>query len=439
MMCKKIILSVCFVSLFTAAFALEYPSKSVTLKNGLKVIVCEKADNNFVEFEVWYRTGSKDEKAGIRGMAHLFEHMMFRGTAKYPGKSVFENVDKVGGQVNAYTTFDRTVYHEYVPATALEKMMDIESDRMANLVVTQEILNTEREVVGEELRNGTNNWYQKMSADRYPHLYPAGHPYEVDVIGFLDEITKFTSEQCMDFYNNYYSPNNAFIVIVGNVKTEEVFAMAEKYFGAVTKQLVIKQPTNIPRLDTAKIRVAEMNINFPIQIYTYVFPRPVRALANNDFFAFQLLSDVLFSSSNSILNNRLVKRDHLAYGLNTVNDTWSVFNNFGIIDVVMNASPGNVKVKRAIREEINRITAEGIPQTMLNDYVTATENSNKLSNYECANIAGELGMAEYYFYNYSAAYIINDEYKKVTQEDIKRVAAKYLAEDKIQIINIKPE
>lgn len=438
-MCKKIILSVCFVSLFTSAFALEYPSKSVTLKNGLKVIVCEKADNNFVEFEVWYRTGSKDEKAGIRGMAHLFEHMMFRGTAKYPGKSVFENVDKVGGQVNAYTTFDRTVYHEYVPATALEKMMDIESDRMANLVVTQEILNTEREVVGEELRNGTNNWYQKMSADRYPHLYPAGHPYEVDVIGFLDEITKFTSEQCMDFYNNYYSPNNAFIVVVGNVKTEEVFAMAEKYFGAVTKQLVIKQPTNIPRLDTAKIRVAEMNINFPIQIYTYVFPRPVRALANNDFFAFQLLSDVLFSSSNSILNNRLVKKDHLAYGLNTVNDTWSVFNNFGIIDVVMNASPGNVKVKRAIREEINRITAEGIPQTMLNDYVTATENSNKLSNYECANIAGELGMAEYYFYNYSAAYIINDEYKKVTQEDIKRVAAKYLAEDKIQIINIKPE
>ena len=438
-MCKKIILSVCFVSLFTAAFALEYPSKSVTLKNGLKVIVCEKADNNFVEFEVWYRTGSKDEKAGIRGMAHLFEHMMFRGTAKYPGKSVFENVDKVGGQVNAYTTFDRTVYHEYVPATALENMMDIESDRMANLVVTQEILNTEREVVGEELRNGTNNWYQKMSADRYPNLYPAGHPYEVDVIGFLDEITKFTSEQCMDFYNNYYSPNNAFIVVVGNVKTEEVFAMAEKYFGAVTKQLVIKQPTNIPRLDTANIRVAEMNINFPIQIYTYVFPRPVRALANNDFFAFQLLSDVLFSSSNSILNNRLVKRDHLAYGLNTVNDTWSVFNNFGIIDVVMNASPGNVKVKRAIREEINRITAEGIPQTMLNDYVTATENSNKLSNYECANIAGELGMAEYYFYNYSAAYIINDEYKKVTQEDIKRVAAKYLAEDKIQIINIKPE
>ena len=438
-MCKKIILSVCFVSLFTAAFALEYPSKSVTLKNGLKVIVCEKADNNFVEFEVWYRTGSKDEKAGIRGMAHLFEHMMFRGTAKYPGKSVFENVDKVGGQVNAYTTFDRTVYHEYVPATALEKMMDIESDRMANLVVTQEILNTEREVVGEELRNGTNNWYQKMSADRYPNLYPAGHPYEVDVIGFLDEITKFTSEQCMDFYNNYYSPNNAFIVVVGNVKTEEVFAMAEKYFGAVTKQLVIKQPTNIPRLDTANIRVAEMNINFPIQIYTYVFPRPVRALANNDFFAFQLLSDVLFSSSNSILNNRLVKKDHLAYGLNTVNDTWSVFNNFGIIDVVMNASPGNVKVKRAIREEINRITAEGIPQTMLNDYVTATENSNKLSNYECANIAGELGMAEYYFYNYSAAYIINDEYKKVTQEDIKRVAAKYLAEDKIQIINIKPE
>jgi predicted Zn-dependent peptidase len=433
----KSILLLLLPAFITSLHAADYPGKSVTLKNGLKVIVCEKPDNDFVEFEVWYRAGSKDEKPGIRGMAHLFEHMMFRGTAKYPGKSVFENVEKVGGEVNAYTTFDRTVYHEYVPVSALEKMMDIESDRMANLVVTQEILNTEREVVGEELRNGTNNWYQKMNSDRYPFIYPKGYPYEVDVIGFLDEITKFTAPQCMEFFNNYYSPNNAFIVVAGNVKAEEVFAMAEKYFGAVTKQLDIKKKENIPVLDTAHIRTSEMNINFPVQIYTYTFPRP--AASDPDFFAFQMLSDLLFTGDNSILNNRLVKKDHLAYGFNVAHDPWSLYPNMALIDVIMNASPGNVKVKKAIKEEIGKVIADGIPAETLSDYVTAYENNYALNNYVSGNVANDLGMAEYYFNDYTKAYRLNEEFKKVTSGDIKRVAAKYLAEDKIQLVNIKPE
>jgi zinc protease len=421
----------------TSAVATDLPSKSIILKNGLKIIVCEKPGNDFVEFEVWYRTGSKDEKPGIRGMAHLFEHMMFRGTSKYPGKSVFDNVEKVGGEVNAYTTFDRTVYHEYVPVSALEKMMDIESDRMANLVVTQDILNTEREVVGEELRNGKNNWYQKMSSDRYPFLYPSGHPYEVDVIGFLDEITTFTAAQCMEFYDNYYSPNNAFVVVVGNVKADEVFAMADKYFSPITKQLDLKKKVNIPILDTVKLKASEMNINFPVQIYTYTFPRP--ASTETDYFAFQFLTDILFTGENSILTNRLVKKEHLAYGINSGNDAWSYYPNLAVIDIIMSAAPGNVKVKRAIREEINKIINEGISETMLENYITAYENNYIMDNYVSANISGELGMAEYYFNDYRRAYTLNEEYKKIKQEDIKRIAAKYLSEDRVQLVNIKPE
>ncbi len=434
---KTKFLSFCVIGLVSLANAVEYPSKSIILKNGLKVIVCEKPDNDFVEFEVWYRTGSKDEKPGIRGMAHLFEHMMFRGTEKYPGKSIFENVEKVGGEANAYTTFDRTVYHEYVPVSALEKMIDMESDRMSNLIVTQNILDTERQVVGEELRNGTNNWYGKMDSERYPFLYPKGHPYEVNVIGFLDEITKFTSSQCMDFYNNFYSPNNAYIVVVGNVKTDDVFALVEKYFGVISKQLNIQKKENIPALDTAKIRTNDMNVNFPLQIYSYTFPRP--AVTDKDFFAFQLLTDILFNDGNSILNNRLVKKDYLAYAINPNSEQWSYYPNLAVIDVIMDASPGNVKVKRAIREEINKIIDAGIPQGVLDNYITAYENSDKLNNYECSNIANKLGIAEYYFNDYTKTYRLSDEYKKITQDDLKKAAVKYLSEDKIQVINIKPE
>jgi len=307
---KQFLIALAFFA-FAKSYAFDYPTFTTTLKNGLKVIVCEKPGNDFVETEVWYRTGSKDEQPGIRGMAHMFEHMMFRGTKKYPADAVFENVKAVGGECNAYTTFDRTVYHEYVPVSALEKMIDIESDRMANLVVTQEILNTEREVVGQELRNGLSNWYQKMSSDRYPLLYPKGHPYEVDVIGNLDEITKFTSEQCMQFYDNYYSPNNAFLVIVGNVKHDDVFKLAEKYYGPITKQLEIKVRKDIPSLDTSKLKATDMPLNFPVQIYAYTFPRV--SSTDPDFFPMIMFTELMFTAPNSILNNRLVKKDQSVY------------------------------------------------------------------------------------------------------------------------------
>jgi zinc protease len=213
--------------------------------------------------------------------------------------------------------------------------------------------------------------------------------------------------------------------------------MAEKYFGQVTKQLDIKKKTNVPSLDTLRIKTSEMNINFPVQIYTYTFPRP--AAGDPDFFTFQFITDILFTSQNSILTNRLVKKEHLAYGLNSGHDTWNYYPNLALIDVIMGAAPGNVKVKREIREEINKIINEGIPASMIESYITAYENNFAMNNYMSANISGELGIAEYYLNDYHKAYTLNEEYKKINQEDIKRIAAKYLSEERVQLVNIKPE
>jgi zinc protease len=412
------------VPLVTHAQQEHYPTYSKVLGNGLKVIVCEKPGNNFVETEVWYRAGSKDEVPGIRGMAHLFEHMMFRGTAKHPGNAVFEAVDKAGGSVTAYTTFDRTVYHEYVPASALESMFDLESDRMNNLVITQEILNTEREVVGEELRIGRNNWYQNLNSERYALLYPKDHPYEVDVIGNLEEITSFTSEQCMKFYNSYYSPNNAYLVVVGNVKSADVFALAEKYFGPITKQLDIKPKQNVPDVFTAKVKQQEMPLNFPVQIYSFVFPRP--ATNDKDFIPLVMLTDLLFTGENS-------------FGFTSPSDQFNLYPNMGVVDVIMEAAPGNVKIKRAIHDEIVKVISEGVPQDMIRSYLDAMEAQQLLTSYESSTIADRLGMAEYYYHDHNRAYTLIDDYRKVTADDLKRVASKYFSDEKLQMINIRPE
>lgn len=420
------------------AKAQDYPIKSTTLNNGLKVIVCEKSTNPMVEVEVWYRVGSKDEWDGVRGMAHMFEHIMFRGSKKFPGEGdiYIKLIDQMGGNVNAYTTFDRTVYHEEIQTKDLEKVLDMEADRMANLTLDQKVLDTEREVVGEELRLGQNNWYSRMMEERYRHLYPKDHPYAVDVIGNLPEITAFTTKQCQDFYDKFYSPNNAFVVIVGNVKADQTFDLVKKYFEPVKKQLPLNVKKKEPDLFTHTIAVEEMNIDFPVQIYSYIVPAP--AFGHKDYYAFNLLSELLFENTNSILNNSLVMNGNMAYQIVSNNDGARMYANYAGYDVVMQAGIGNAKVKKYITKEITEIMNEGLEQAYIDDYVSHLEAQQVFLRYSNAQLAAQLGIAEYYYNDYTKYMATVDAYKKIKSEDLKAIAKNYFDPEKLKVINIKP-
>ena len=427
-----------FMAFCFCAKAIQYPAVSRTLKNGLKVIVCQKPGNNFVYLQVWYRAGSKDEAPGVHGMAHMFEHMMFRGTEKYPGQSFFKNVEKVGGVFNASTHSDFTEYHEYIPKSALELCMDMEADRMGNLKVTQDILNTERQVVGEEFRDGMNNWEQRMVLNEYKTLYPENDPYTVNPIGSLEEITSFTAEECMDFYNKYYSPNYAFVVVVGDVNPEEVFTMADRYFGTVTKQLSLKDKSDLPDLTKVKPKLGEMPLDQIMQVYSYVIPYP--EVSSKDYYALNMLTGILFLDNNSILNNILVKKKHLVYAIASTEETrFYKYPSQQTFDFFMSAQPGNFKVKKIVSDEINNIMTNGVSQAMIDNYIKAKESMDMQLNYSAESIGNQLGSNELYYGNYQQAYHSVDEYKKVTPDDIKRVAAIYFAPERISIINIKPE
>ncbi len=425
--------------LFASALqAQTYPTKTTTLPNGLKVIVCEKATNPMVQVEIWYRVGSKDEWDGVRGMAHMFEHMMFRGSKNFNGEGdvYIKLLEKMGGRVNAYTTFDRTVYHEEVMSQHVEKVMEMEADRMTNLLLSQKVLDTEREVVGEEFRLGENNWYQRNIYERYRHLYPKTHPYEVNVIGNLEEITSFTTKQCQDFYDKFYSPNNAFLVVVGNVKADDVFAYAKKYFGPITKQLPLNTKKKEPDLFTHAIELEEMNIDFPVQIYSYTVPSP--AFGHKDYYAFNLLTELLFTNSNAILFNSLVMKTSLAYGIQAGMDASRMYNNYSNFDVIMRAGIGNAKVKKIISKEINDIITEGLEQQLIDDYISHLEAQRTFGNYSNAGIAGDLGFAEYYYNDYSKYNAMIEEYKKIKADDLKLIAQTYYNPEKLKVINIKP-
>jgi predicted Zn-dependent peptidase len=434
----KHILLIAFLSFAFKNFAIDFPIKSFTLPNGLKVIVCEKNTSPMVQMEVWYRVGSKDEWDGVRGMAHMFEHMMFRGSKKFNGEGdvYIHEMEKLGAQINAYTTFDRTVYWQELPKENIEKVFAMESDRMENLILDQKVLDTEREVVGEELRLGENNWYRKMMADRYPHLYPTGHPYKVDVIGFLEEITKFTTKQCQDFYDKYYSPNNAYLVIVGDVKAEQMFDFATKYFGGIKKQLPLNAKTAEPDVFAFSPTTEEMQIDYPVQIYSYAVASP--AVETTDYYRFNLLRDLLFNNSNSILNNSLIEKGNLAYQIVTQTDDSRLYSNISTFDVVMQAQMGNAKVKKVISKEIYDIMNEGIDQELIDNYVKNLEVAQTFQNFSNQAIADKLGFAEYYFTDYKKYNQTLEVYKTIKAEQLTDICKKYFNPENFKIINIKP-
>ena len=435
---KKIILALNCLLLATFSFGYDYPLYSKVLANGLKVIVCEKSDGEMVEVQVWYKAGSKDESDGIRGMAHMFEHMMFRGSKNYPGEGdVFiDSMEALGGSVNAYTTFDRTVYHETIPKEKIETVFKMEADRMSNLILSQVTLDIERQVVGEELRNGENNWFQRMHNSVYDQLYPDGHPYRVDVIGYLNQIVSFTTKQCQDFYDKFYSPNNAVLVVVGNVKHDEVFAMADKNFGIITKQISEQLKYNTPDIFNDSLRQYEYSVDFPVQIYGYIIPKP--AVGDDDFYKFVFLKDLLFTNPNSVFNKEIVQDMQAAYQISALSDDWSMYTNFCELYIIMQAAPGNVKVKKAINAEIQSIIDEGIDVQLMKDYLQNLKAQRILSLYQNDYIANELGMAELYLGDFQKYDEMIHAFENITPEQLQQTASKYFNPQNFKVLNIKP-
>lgn len=211
----------------------EQPVTSFTLDNGMEVVVVEDNRAPVVKHMVWYRVGAADEPRGISGIAHFFEHLMFKGTDEIPDGAFSKIVKANGGVDNAFTSYDYTAYHQRIAADRLELVMKMEADRMTDLVITQDHVDTEREVVIEERNSRTDNspnsqFWEQMNAALYMN-----HAYGVPVIGWRREIELINYDQLMEFYRRYYAPDNAILVVAGDVTPERVRELAEKYYGPI--------------------------------------------------------------------------------------------------------------------------------------------------------------------------------------------------------------
>jgi len=229
------ILSLAIVGIQAPAAAALFHPKVHTLANGMQVVVIEDHRAPVVSHMVWYKLGAADEPPGKSGIAHFLEHLMFKGTPKVPSGQFSKIIARNGGRDNAFTSYDYTGYFQNVAKDKLDLVMGMEADRMTNLVLTVKDVDTERAVILEERRSRTDNNPSAQLAEAMSAAQYLAHPYGIPVIGWKHEIEKLNRADALSFYRRYYAPNNAILVVAGDVEAKAVFALAEKHFGPLAR------------------------------------------------------------------------------------------------------------------------------------------------------------------------------------------------------------
>lgn len=342
---------------------INIPHQKFVLNNGLTLIVHEDHKAPIAAVNVWYHVGSKNEKPGKSGFAHLFEHLMFNGSENFDD-DYFQALERIGGtDLNGTTNNDRTNYFQNVPVAALDQVLFLESDRMGHLLgaVDQEVLDEQRGVVQNEKRQGENQPYGKQWDLITKAMFPKGHPYSWTVIGEMEDLNAASLEDVHEWFKTYYGPANAVIVVAGDVDAEDVYKRAVKYFGDIPSGPALVRPeVNVPirtqeTRQSYQDRVPEARINI-------VWNTP--EWGSKEAVMLNLASSVLSSGKNSRFYKRLVYEDQIASSANSFTWEKEIASNF-IIQA--NVKPGKTveEVETALNEELEKFLKDGPTQKEL--------------------------------------------------------------------------
>ncbi|HEV7314270.1 pitrilysin family protein [Sphingopyxis sp.] len=408
--------------------AVDIPYQAFTLDNGLRVIVHEDRKAPVVAVSVWYRVGSKHEPKGKTGFAHLFEHLMFNGSENSPG-DFFEPLQQVGAtDSNGTTNVDRTNYFETVPTGALDRALFLESDRMGHLLgaVTQEKLDNQRGVVQNEKRQGDNNPYGLLRYEIFENLFPTGHPYHHSTIGSMGDLNSASLADVKKWFTDNYGPNNAVLVLAGDVDVATAKAKVQEWFGDIPRGPAVQMPAvPVPTLPAPLAK--EVKDLVPTTRIYRMWAIP--GLNDPEAVPLQMAMSVLGGLSSSRLDNALVRKDPVAVSVSAVAQP---FEDAGILLVQADVKPGvePATVAKRLDEEIASFLASG---------PTADELQRTAASYLAGTIAGlesvggfggkAVTLAEGALYSNNPAYykVELDRMAKATPEQVKAVADKWLS------------
>jgi len=412
----------------------------VTLDNGLRVIVQEDHRAPVVVSQVWYRAGSMDEFNGTTGVAHVLEHMMFKGTKTVPPGEFSKRIAAAGGRENAFTNRDNTTYFQQLQKDRLELAMQLESDRMANLVIRDDLFAKEMQVVMEERRMRTDDQPQSVVYERLMASAYQESPYRRPVIGWMDDLKHMTAQDARDWYARWYAPDNATLVVAGDVKAGDVIAMAKRYFGVIPAHAL---PQRKPQDEPAQIGEKRIVVKVPAKVpyLLMAWHAPVLRDWEKDTapYALQILAGVLSGNDSARLQQSLVKTQQIAVSTSAGYDDVSRGPGMFMIDATPAPGKSVDALEKAIRDQIERLQRDGISEAELARVKAQVIAADVFQRDSLFYQAMQLG--EYVTAGLPPAALAHrvDKLRAVTAAQVQAAAQQWLKDDQLSVGVLDPQ
>jgi len=405
------------------------------LGNGLGIIVWEDHQAPVAALQTWFSVGSGHEVPGRTGMAHLFEHLMFKETANLREGEFDRLLELNGVTSNAGTWLDWTYYTENLPSQKLPLVMRLEADRMQNMVLSRQQLDTEREVVINERRLTVDNSPDGKASELLYCLHFGEHPYGHPTIGFMEDIGAIELEDCVRFYRHYYAPNNATIVVVGDVSTEQVLELAEKYYACIERHTVPEAKlVDAPVPESETVRTLELSLAAPQVNLLYGAP----SLAHRSGAALRILNQIMFNSESARVRKLLVEDEETAVD---VMGWYGGFRMAGVLEFQLSLVPG-ADWRRALSltdRELDRLVREGCSERELAKGQNRIEIGILRTRMSVASRARHLGHYETTTGDFRDYFAAAEKVAEVSADEVREAAAGLLLRDRRTVVAALPK
>jgi zinc protease len=414
---------------------IQFPVEKHQLDNGMTVLISEDHSAPVVSLQMWYHVGSKNERPGITGISHICEHMMFKGSEKYGPEEHSKIIQANGGIDNAGTSFDYTMYYEKLSSDKLELALDLEAERFKRLKPTDENFLSEREVIKEERRMAIDNSPYGVVFEQLLNTAFAAHPYHWHVIGYMSDIGNITVDDLKEHYGTYYVPANVTVVVAGDVKTEEVIKLINRYFGDVPSH---SPPPKVATVEPEQIGERIAYVHKIGQMPAFAAGYHIPEFGHPDIYPLTVAARILFTGQSSRLYQKMVYQDQSA--LAVWGDCFSLedpglFFTFAIMQPGHTAEEG----QQSMFEQIEKLKDEPVDSMELQKAKNQLEAEFISGLQSVSDKGSQIGYYQTVLGDYSTLFDEASKYQAVTAQDVMRVAKQYFDQNNRTMAVLVPE
>jgi zinc protease len=406
-----------------------------TLGNGLKVILVEDHSVPVISYQTFFRVGARNERAGITGISHFMEHMMFNGAEKYGPKEFDAILEANGGYSNAFTSDDMTAYYEDISSDGLELCVDLDSDRMKSLALAPKFIVSEMGVVMEERRLRTDNSVEGQMWEDLDALAFKAHPYKWPVLGWMSDLEAIDRDDCVEYFRTYYAPNNAILIIAGDFDSKKAMKLIHEYYDDIPAQ---QQPKAVRTVEPPQMGERRGEVHRKAELPAVLIAYHTPDVKSSDIYALDVLQQILIGGESSRLHRRLVRETEAAMSVDA-SFPWRVDPYLFEFDIKMKPGHPTLEAEEAVYAELADIADNGVLEEELARAKNVLEADFVRSMQTVNGRASKIGRYEILFGDYREIMNVPDRYRAVTADEVREAARKYFQRNNRTVVTLVPE